>query len=54
VLKQSAERGLPHDRGAGLGGLALLSGEPEQALMREISRWPEAYLLSCELKIQKI
>jgi arginyl-tRNA synthetase len=41
VLKQAAERGLPHDRDAGLGALALLSGEPEQALMREISRWPE-------------
>jgi arginyl-tRNA synthetase len=41
VLKQATERGLPFDRAAGLRGLGLLTGEPELALMREISRWPE-------------
>jgi arginyl-tRNA synthetase len=41
VLKQSAERGLPFDRAAGLAGLAELAGPPEVALMREVSRWPE-------------
>jgi arginyl-tRNA synthetase len=40
VLKQSAERGLPFDRAAGLGGLAALAGPPEVTLMREVSRWP--------------
>ncbi len=41
VLKQSAERGLPFDREAGLAGLAALDGPPEVSLMREVSRWPE-------------
>ena len=41
VLKQSAERGLPFDRAAGLAGLAALAGPPEVTLMREVSRWPE-------------
>jgi arginyl-tRNA synthetase len=40
VLKQSAERGLPFDRAAGLAGLAALAGPPEVTLMREVSRWP--------------
>jgi arginyl-tRNA synthetase len=50
VLKQSAERGLPFDRAAGLRALAALSGEPEQALMREISRWPEIVRQAAELR----
>ncbi len=50
VLKQAAERGLPYDRAAGLASLALLSGEPEQALMREISRWPEIVHQASELR----
>ncbi len=50
VLKQSAGRGLPFDRSAGLAALALLSGEPEQALMREVSRWPEVVRQSAELR----
>ena len=50
VLKQSAERGLPFDRAAGLAALGALSGEPEQALMREISRWPEIVRTGAELR----
>jgi arginyl-tRNA synthetase len=41
VLKQATERGLPFDRAAGLAALGSLTEEPEQALMREASRWPE-------------
>ena len=41
VLKQSAERGLPFDRAAGVAALDTLTEPAEQALMREISRWPE-------------
>ncbi len=41
VLKQSAERGLPFDRSAGLAAMPMLGEAPELALMREISRWPE-------------
>ncbi len=41
VLKQSAERGLPFDRDAGIAALPVLGESPELALMREISRWPE-------------
>ncbi len=50
VLKQAAERGLPFDRATGLAELALLDGEPELALMREISRWPEIVHQSAELR----
>jgi arginyl-tRNA synthetase len=50
VLKQAAERGLSFDRAAGLAALALLDGEPEQALMREISRWPEIVHQSTDLQ----
>jgi len=50
VLRQSAERGLPYDRDAGIAGLALLSGEPEQVLMREISRWPEIVHQASDLR----
>ena len=50
VLKQAAERGLPFDRPAGLAALGALSGEPEQALMREISRWPEVVHSAAELR----
>jgi len=41
VLKQSAERGLAFDRAAGIAALDSLADPAEQALMREISRWPE-------------
>jgi arginyl-tRNA synthetase len=41
VLKQSAERGLPFDRAAGVAALDTLTDPAELALMREISRWPE-------------
>jgi len=50
VLKQSAERGLPFDRAAGLAALDRLSGEPEQTLIREISRWPEIVRQAAELR----
>jgi arginyl-tRNA synthetase len=50
VLKQAAERGLAFDRAAGLRALAALAGEPEQALMREISRWPEIVRQAAELR----
>jgi len=50
VLKQSAERGLPFDRDAGVRSLALLTGTAEQALMREISRWPEVVQQGAELR----
>jgi arginyl-tRNA synthetase len=50
VLKQATERGLPYDREAGLRRLALLSGESEQALMREISRWPEIVHQASDLR----
>jgi arginyl-tRNA synthetase len=50
VLKQAAERGRPFDREAGLAALAALAGEPEQALMREISRWPEVVRLGAEMR----
>jgi arginyl-tRNA synthetase len=41
VMKQASERGVPFDREAGMAALALLTAAPEQALMREVSRWPE-------------
>ncbi len=50
VLKQAAERGLPFQREAGIAAFGLLSGEPEQALMREISRWPEVVRQGAELR----
>jgi arginyl-tRNA synthetase len=50
VLKQSAERGLPFDRAAGVAALDSLTDTAEQALMREISRWPEVVRLSAELQ----
>ncbi|HEY5559052.1 MAG TPA: arginine--tRNA ligase [Steroidobacteraceae bacterium] len=50
VLKQAAGRGLPFDRNAGLAALGALSGAPEQALMREISRWPEIVRHASELR----
>ncbi|MEX0733989.1 MAG: arginine--tRNA ligase [Steroidobacteraceae bacterium] len=49
VLKQASERGLPFDRDAGLRALPLLAGAAEQALMREISRWPEVVRQGAEL-----
>ena len=48
VLKQSAERGLPFDRAAGVAALDSLTDPAEQALMREISRWPEIVRLGAE------
>ncbi|MBX3704680.1 MAG: arginine--tRNA ligase [Steroidobacteraceae bacterium] len=50
VLKQAAERGLPFDREAGLGSLALLTDPQEQALMREVSRWPEVLRLAAQMR----
>jgi arginyl-tRNA synthetase len=49
VIKQAAERGLPFDRADGIAALALLVEEPEQAVMREISRWPEVVNQGAEL-----
>ena len=50
VLKQAAERGLAFDREAGLASLALLTDAQEQALMREISRWPEVLTLAAQMR----
>ena len=50
VLKQASERGLPFDRDAGFRALHLLAGAAEQALMREISRWPEVVRQGAELR----
>jgi arginyl-tRNA synthetase len=41
VMRQLAERGLAWDRTNGLAQLAKLDGETEQALMVELSRYPE-------------
>ncbi len=49
VLKQAAERGLSFDRAAGVDALALLTEAAEQALMREITRWPEIVRQGAEL-----
>ncbi len=50
VLKQAAERGLPFDRAAGVAALDSLSDPAEQALMREISRWPEVVSQGADLR----
>jgi arginyl-tRNA synthetase len=50
VLKQAAERGLPFDRTAGVAALDSLTDPAEQALMREISRWPEVVRQGAELR----
>ncbi len=50
VLKQAAERGLPFDRAAGIAALESLADPAEQALMREISRWPEVLRQGAELR----
>jgi arginyl-tRNA synthetase len=50
VLKQAAERGLPFDRAAGSAALDSLTDPAEQALMREISRWPEIVRQGAELR----
>jgi arginyl-tRNA synthetase len=50
VLKQAAERGLAFDREAGIAAFALLAGEAEQTLMREISRWPEVVHTAAETR----
>ncbi len=50
VLKQAAERGLPFDRVAGVAALDSLTDPAEQALMREISRWPEVVRQGAELR----
>ncbi len=50
VLKQAAERGLAFDREAGLASLTLLTDALEQALMREISRWPEVLSLAAQMR----
>jgi arginyl-tRNA synthetase len=49
VMKQAAERNLPFDRVAGIAALSRLDAGPEQALMREISRWPEIVGQGAEL-----
>jgi arginyl-tRNA synthetase len=41
VMRQLAERGLAWDRANGLANLARLDSESEQALMVELSRYPE-------------
>ena len=41
VMRQLAERGLAFDRAHGLANLARLDSESEQALMVELSRYPE-------------
>jgi arginyl-tRNA synthetase len=40
-MRQLAERGLKLDRANGVAHLALLDGDTEQALMVELSRYPE-------------
>jgi arginyl-tRNA synthetase len=50
VLKQAAAGAGPFDRAAGLRALPALAGEPEQALMREIPRWPEIVRQAAELR----
>ncbi len=50
VLKQAAERGLPFDRAGGIAALDSLTDPAEQALMREISRWPEVVRQGAELR----
>ena len=50
VLKQAAERGLAFDRAAGLASLARLIEPQEQAVMRELSRWPEVVELAASLR----
>jgi arginyl-tRNA synthetase len=50
VLKQAAERGLAFDRPAGLAALARLADPGEQALMREIARWPDALALAARMR----
>ncbi len=50
VLKQAAERGLAFDRAAGIAALPLLTEAAEQALMREITRWPEVVRQGAELR----
>jgi arginyl-tRNA synthetase len=50
VLKQAAERGLPFDRAVGIAALDSLTDPAEQALMREISRWPEVVRQGAELR----
>src|SRR5262249_7591917 len=41
VMRQLAERGLAFDRAKGVANLAMLDAENEQALMVELSRYPE-------------
>jgi arginyl-tRNA synthetase len=50
VLKQAAERGHPFDRAAGIAAMDALAGAPEQAVMREVSRWPEVVRQGAELR----
>ena len=50
VLKQAGERGLAFDRAAGLASLARLADPQEQALMREIARWPDALALAARMR----
>jgi arginyl-tRNA synthetase len=41
VLRQMEEKGLSYDRATGLNNLALLGESHEQALLRNLSRYPE-------------